>query len=104
MSDRNGETTVARLPRNRSRPYAKNWPIIPSHLRDPIWKPFPPTKISRAASKELLLPSQESKPNLACRRKVSLARHRQTRPALNRPSLDCHLERKCQSGSDRGIS
>src|SRR5207247_2818109 len=90
MSDRSGETTAARLPRNRSRPYAKNWPIIPPHLRDPIWKLFPLTQISRAARKALLLLSQESKPNLARRRKLQ---HRQPRPGLNRRSPDCHPER-----------
>src|SRR5437660_12659731 len=93
MSDRSGETTAARLPRNRSRPYAKNWPIIPPHLRDPIWKLFPPTQISRVARKALLHLSQASKPNLAHRRKDQ---RRQLRPALNRPSPDCPPEQRSE--------
>src|SRR6266481_6440509 len=91
MSDRNGETTAARLPRNRSRLYAKNWPVIPDHLPKPICTLLP-TKISRVAnSRALLLPSRGNKPNLAHHHKVH---HRQAHLVLNRPSLDRHPERK----------
>src|SRR5437763_17140070 len=90
MSDRSGETTAARLPRNRSRLYAKNWLVIPDHLAKPICTPLP-TKISRVAdSRALLLPSRANKPNLAHHHKVP---HRQAHLALNRPSLDRHPER-----------
>src|SRR4029077_3425275 len=97
MSDRSGETTAARLPRNRSRLYAKNWPVIPDHSSKPICTLLP-TKISRVAnSRALLLPSRANKPNLAHHHKVP---HRQVPLALNRLSLDRHSERKRQSGPD----
>src|SRR6476660_9101201 len=87
MSGRSGETMAARLPRNRSRLYAKNWPVIPDHSSKPICTLLP-TKISRVAnSRALLLPSRANKPNLAHHHKVP---HRQAHLALNRPSLDRH--------------
>ena len=89
-SDRSGETTAARLRRNRSGPCVKNWLVIPRHLPNPIWNPFPLTQISLAARKVLLLLNQESKLNLARRRKDQ---RRQPRLALNRPSPDCHPDR-----------
>src|SRR5438105_15385943 len=89
MSDRSGETTAARLPRSRSRLYAKNWRFILDHSSKPICTLFL-TKISRAASTALLLLSRESKPNLARRHKDQ---RRQPRPGLSHPSLDRHPER-----------
>src|SRR5438270_10805054 len=87
MSDKSGETTAARLPKNRSQPCVKNWPVIPDHLPNQICKLLP-TKISRVAnSRALLLPSRANKPNLAHHHKVP---HRQAHLALNRPSLDRH--------------
>jgi hypothetical protein len=68
---------------------AKNWLVIPVHSSKPICTLLL-TKIFRAARKALLLPSQESKPNLARRRKDQ---RRQLRPALSRPSPDCPPER-----------
>src|SRR5438309_5597426 len=90
MSDRSGETTAARLPRNRSRLCAKNWLVIPDHSSKPICTLLL-TKISRVANnRALLLPSRANKPNLAHHHKVP---HRQAHLALNRPSLDRHPER-----------
>src|SRR5438105_4612172 len=89
MSGRSGETTVARLRRNRSPPSAKNWPVIPPHLPHPTWNPFRPMQNCQAANKAPHLRSQVSKPNLARRQ---LVHHRQPRPALNRSNPDRQLE------------
>src|SRR5437899_8118559 len=101
MSDKSGETTAARLRRNRSPLSARNSPAIPGRSPKPISNLFPLTQISRAARAALLLLSQENKPNLARRRKDQ---RRQPRQALNRPSPDCHPDQSEAKWRDPAIA